>query len=348
MWRYKKRELLYFWVDYIKAFIEVGASNILKSLSVNSNQYFFKYWNFDFTILKVDISEKFKYYFNIIHNNINIWFIGLWWSEKKDFIEITGQGLTLFWVDLYYYIMELLNIKFVKYKRFDLCFDLELDINYFHNEILNEKFKDEKQNYTTIKTIKNWIETIYLWKKNIKQNSYILNRIYNKVADSIAKDKLFLYADKYKNKDGFYKQVTRFESEIREDLAKFYDFEAFKDINLLYYRIVKSFYKYNWQFFKFLKTEDFEKFAKQYELKNKITLENIKSWNVFKANTLYQERVLKIKEAKERQEKFWNDFINKESEEICVKTFISYWKKLFKNGFSLEKLTKILENHINL
>ncbi len=347
MWRYQKRNLLYFWIDYIKAYITLEEDNILYTLSKNSNQIFLNFWNYNISILKTDLSEKFKYFYTILYENINIWFIGFNSETNKDFIEITGQGLTVFWIELYYFLMKDLNLKFEKYKRFDLCFDLELEINYFHNHILWNKFKDEKQNYTTIKTKRNWIETIYLWKKNIKQNSYILNRIYNKIIDSNVKDKLFLYSDKYKNEDGNYKQVTRFETEIREDLAKFYEFESLKDNNLMFYRLVKSFYKYNSQYFKFLKDEDFINFQKEYDLKNKLTLENIKNWNVFKANTKYQERILKIQEEKKRQIKYWSDFIDNEAKNLCVKMFISYWKKLYKNNFSLEKLNEILKNNID-
>jgi hypothetical protein len=65
--------------------------------------------------------------------------------------------------------------------------------------------------------------------------------------------------------------------EMREDLVKKFEFNYLKQYDFQFYRIVKSFYKMNIQFFKFLKDEDFLKFKKEYNKKNKTIIEKIKS-----------------------------------------------------------------------
>lgn len=349
MWRLKKRELVYYNIDYIKAFIKADLKkNQLFKLSKNSNQIFFDYKKQQFCITRMSVTGAYDFLFSISIDNINLWFIWFLWKNRSDFIEITWQCLTIYWVDFYYFLMKKYKLEFVKYKRIDVCFDLALDINYFYEKILDDKYKqvkksdENKTNLQVFSSKKNGIETIYFWKRNIKENSYIVNRIYNKILDSQKKQKLFLYDD-YKNEDWSYKQITRFETELREDLCKFYKYEDLKNEEFLYYRIVKSFYKYNVQFFKFLKDEDFMNFKKSYFDHKKFNLKKIFAGDFVAPMTKSQERIIKQVEAKRLQISYWNDFIDDKDKELCSKMFISYWKRLFKNWFTKEKLKEMID-----
>ena len=71
------------------------------------------------------------------------------------------------------------------------------------------------------------------------------------------KKKSFLYPD-YDE----YKDVTRLEVEIREEKARYWTEDKLTDINFVFAVIVKQFYKFNYQFFGFLKFDDFVKQAK--------------------------------------------------------------------------------------
>jgi len=59
-----------------------------------------------------------------------------------------------------------------------------------------------------------------------------------------------------------YDNITRLEIEIREDKAKFWSVEKITDINFIFAVIVKNFYRFNYQFFGFLKFDDYLKLAK--------------------------------------------------------------------------------------
>lgn len=86
---------------------------------------------------------------------------------------------------------------------------------------------------------------MYFGEKSREKNTYQLIRIYDKKADSAsAKHKEFLYPGHDQ-----YEHVTRFEIELREDLAKFWTVEKLQDINYIFAVMIKKFYRYNYQFF---------------------------------------------------------------------------------------------------
>lgn len=366
MWRYKKRQLVYTNCDYIKSYIELDNNNknqaILNWLSVNSNIFYIKYKKINIAITLLPHWWKYKKLYSLSVDNINIAFIWLYGLGVSDMVEVTGSWLHIFWVDFFYFLFKKFNFKFIKFKRIDLCFDLDLDINYFFDKILDSKYKEKvidektkieiyKHNLTIFSSPKNGLETLYIWKKNIKENDYALIRIYNKILDSKKKWKLFLYDEYKKEKEElWYKNITRFELEIRERLCKFYEFEVLKNDDFLYYRIVKSFYRLNTQFFWFLKKEDFEKIRKNINKENQKITEKIKNLFVFDENlqtkNIYQKKLLNIKNKEILQNKYWSDFLNKKDEEQTKNLFVSYAKRLFKNWFSIEKLEEILKNEL--
>lgn len=352
MWRMKKRNLVYWGVDYVRAYISPNLNNknlkILKNLCLNSNQWNIEYNNCSLTIIKQPMQWLGELY-SVLYDNISIAFFWFNFQNKKDFIEITWQWLTIFWEDIFYFLINFFNFNFIKFKRIDLCFDLELEINYFFEKILNKKYKEKidwkyKTKMKEWKSPKNGLETLEIWDKNIKANSYSFIRIYNKILDSKKKWKLFLY-EQYKNEKWWYKDITRFEIELREDLCLHYEYNFLKQYNFQFYRIVKSFYKFNVQFFKFLKDEDFIKFKKNYNEKNKSITEKIKNWILnIKTNTKSQDRAKKISVQKKLQEQFWTNFLNKEEEDRCISMFCSYGLRLLQNKYSYEQLQDILSN----
>jgi len=161
-------------------------------------------------------------------------------------------------------------------------------------------------------------QTIYFGEKSRKKNSYQLVRIYDKKADTKAKDKEFLYPG-YEE----YTDVTRLEVEIREDKAKFWTPEKLEDINYIFAVIVKTFYRYNYQFFGFLKFDDYLKIAKE-------------------DNTLYKERQAKIVKRQEHQLEYGSSFSNDEERRLWIATFITYGKRLLGDGYTPDRLLDIL------
>lgn len=357
MWRMKKRKLIYWWVDYIKAFInekENENKNFKKliKLSANTNQIFI-----DFNKNKLSVTLipgwKYKFLYSINYWDISVGFIWLYGWQSPDMIEITWQGLTIFWESLFYFLFSYFGLNFVKYKRIDLCFDMELLCDYFFDRVLLSRYKEKDQDWKYKKNIKpwitakNWVETIEIWTKNIKQNSYAFIRIYNKIIDSKKKKKLFLYEDLYK-KDNKRLDVTRFEVELREDIVKRYPFDFCKDYQANFFRIVKSFYNFNSQFFKFLKDSDFEEFKKSYNDKKKTITEKIKAGVTgVTPITNTQARAIKLLKQKQSQDKYWNDFIDEADKQRTLNMWRTYTLRLHKNGYSLEDLLWIYHNIIN-
>lgn len=350
MWRYKARELAHIWVDYIRAlFDELDNEHMLMTLSRNSNFFTVDFFGFQLIVDLLPIaSEKFHKFYQIRYNSISVWFIGIDGKKNgnvtpKNFLEITGQGLALFWVDVFYFLMEKFWFTFLRYKRIDFAMDLFMHMHYFYEKILMDKFKKEKT-YTPF--IKKWeCETIYFWEKSLEKNNYQLVRIYNKIIDSIKKEKLFLFYDR-KDEKWNYRDVTRFEVEIREDLAKYYDFYDIANPNIFFAKINKTFFKYNKQFFKFIDFSDFHEYEKKIEEEKKIrkqNMKNIKAWLDVKPQSLHQEKVLKKMKEMENQTRFWRSFLDEKEEKDAIKMFLSWWKKLYRNGYPIPHLLDILE-----
>lgn len=377
MGRYKKRELLHFWVDYIKAIVSITDENYktspMASLSANSNFTTFDFnWNKLFLEKMPLAMEKYNQFYQIRFNNINLAFIWLDWIKNGsvipwDFLEITWQALNIFWVELFYFLMSYFNFEFLKYKRFDLAMDFALDTTYFFKEILMDKFKEDK----TLNLFQNngKIETIYFWKKSNKDNNYQLVRIYDKILDSVKKEKLFLYHDERLNSEKEqketgekYKKVTRFEVEIREDLAKFYSYDSLENVNIIFAKMNKTFFKYNKQFFKFVDFENFLKLEEQQKKdfltyneveeikdkkKKKEVLEKIKNWEIEKPLTAYQSKIKRKIEGLTNSQIYGKEIINTKQEKMAVAMFLSYAKKLKNSGYNLEKLTEILIKNVD-
>jgi len=325
-WRYKKRELKHFGVDYFKAYITNDFKPKLFKLwlSANSNMFYIN----DDTFIELwssDLYSKFKYVFILKdrETNITLWFVlipnvgKVWAINYNNIFEVTWQGLILRNLKFYFDFIKWAWFKIEKFKRVDICFDLANDINYIYNTIL----KDFLVWKTHEPIIKKWIlETLYIWDRNTKKNTYQLIRIYNKILDTKFKNKEFLYD--FEGLDS----LTRFEVEIRRDKAQFLTEKKLLNDDYIFSVIVSTFYKMNYQFFKFLHLEDFKKVSLQNESLKFLRKKRI----VSRLNDYIN---------------FWKDFKSEQEENKILKMFITLWKRLYKNWYSRKKLLKILKNH---
>lgn len=320
MWRYKKRGLLHYGIDYFKCIITRNEDSLLKTLSSNSNFLFID------NDTRIDLVswinwDYLKYYIiSDIYTKVNLAFIWYWWKNScRNFYEITWQGLIIkWWVEYFLQLREYLGFEINYFTRIDVCLDLpNVTVDYLYQKIIDKK---HKINVSKIFYDKSWWEeTIYFWKKSRKDNNYQLIRIYNKLLDSKKKKKEWLYPD-YKDNEA----VTRLELEIREEKAKFWTVEKIQDINFIFSVIVKQFYKFNYQFFWFLKFDDFLNYKKL-------------------SNSLHYERLAKINKRYESFIKFWQDFFDEWEKKQRISVFLAYSKRLIGNWFTFEQLQQMIE-----
>lgn len=327
MGRFKKRGIEHFGVDYFRAVITALSWSVLFTLSAGSSD--FQQIDKDTQIVLLnDVSDKWSRYYMVIDMKtwIRLAFIGIWgisddsYSPPRDFFEVTGQGLILRgWPDWFIELATKLLIKIEYFTRIDVCLDLvNVSVPYIYEKILKES--DKKSISKIFNDKKEWkAQTIYFWEKSKEKNTYQLIRIYDKKADSAGdKNKTYLYPQHEK-----YEYVTRFEIELREDLAKFWTIDKLLDINYIFAVMVKKFYKYNYQFFGFLKFDDFVKKKKE-------------------EKSIHKERVVKIQERKEHMEKFGSSFKSDEQRLLWITTFATYWNRLLGEGISQEMLLSYL------
>lgn len=359
MWRYGSREIARRWIDYIRALIYIE-NKIDFVTSVNSNEYNYEIkYNNEIINIKITDSPNGWEYQKIFmlqsiykENIINIWFIWFWWVKNwatttSDFIEITWQGLAIYWTEIFKTLIDFFWFRFLTFKRFDITLDLWYNAKSFlKNIILWNKDKKVKNSISAVFPNTENPETIYFWKKEIQKNSYRYIRFYNKLLDSSKKDKLYLYQDKYNLTDEDIKKqnITRCEAEIRESLAIKYSIDDLTDNNKMFALIVSSFYNKNKQFFKFLKFDDFIKWQKDFKKQTKKRLESIKNWDLNDFKNAYEQKQGQIFKKLCYQEKFWRKFLNDEEEKRTKTMFLAYAKKLYVNGFDKPLLIDLINS----
>jgi len=216
-----------------------------------------------------------------------------------------------------------MKFDIVQFTRVDICLDLvNVSVPYIYETIIRESdkktiskiFNDKKEGKA---------QTIYFGEKSREKNTYQLIRIYDKKADSSGdKNKSYLYPehDKYEN-------VTRFEVELREDLAKFWTPDKLCDINYVFSVIVKKFYRYNYQFFGFLKFDDFLKKKKE-------------------EKSIHKERIEKIQKRKEHMETYGTSFRSDEERLLWIATFATYGNRLLGDGIGRDMLLSYLVHSV--
>jgi len=324
MGRYKSRELVHFWIDYVKVQIKTeGTLHKKLKLSPNSNISYFD--NYTIIELMPEMMEgEFSRFFQIrdIETNVSIAFIAIGWQKKwnitrSEFLEVTGQGLILrggykYFVDM----MKKLNLSVEKYLRVDVCMDVNVNTQYFLETIAKDFW--EKKTRTPWIT-KGVIHAMYYGEKQLAKNTYQFMRVYNKRLDSINKAKEWLY-EQYKD----CKDITRLEVEIRRDKACFLTTEKLLDTDYIFGVCVRTFYPINHQFFSFLHLEDFKK--------------------VEETDWIWKKRLRKQAERKKLQDIYGCSFKNPKEEKAWEQTFLAYAKKLLVNGISMEKIRKMLDD----
>lgn len=202
--------IIHFGLDHLEIFWTFKCEDKLfdKLDFDNSN-----YWELeDYSFTKNEV-PKYKYKIIFTKNNYSLFAYYKWDSESnsiiksKDKIVIYSTAFKLLTYDeIYYFLDWYFTLK--KCFRFDVCVDINIDIN-----ILLWEFTDLK---TWKEYKKMWkIETRYIWDSNKYKNKRQVIRIYNKILDITEKHKHKLYKN-YLVEDF----VTRIELEVRSELAR--------------------------------------------------------------------------------------------------------------------------------
>lgn len=317
----KKAELKEFWVDYFKFEISRDKNKkfTLFWLSANSdffvydeftNLYWIENWTYDTYIWIMDKKTNVKLGFFLINKT----------PKKqgdnylKDYIEITWQGLILRDLEYYYKMIDRFKIKVDRVDRVDIASDYITNTDELCKTIFLPRLESRKISYRPY--ITRWvIETLYIGKKEKKQNPYQLIRIYNKKLDSKVKEKSFLY-DFDKNKD-----YTRIELEIRQDKAKYINYLDLLSHEYCFVVFAKAIHRFSFDFFKKFTFDDYKNISKL-----------IPKWN-----SLYFDRIEKIKTKEENFIKYGKDFISNEEEQSFLEDLGRKTKRMIKNKYSFRR-----------
>lgn len=345
--RYKEPHLLYWGVDYIKSVVsynnEEKNENLNKILSLSDSSSFMSF--FDFFWKKIDVKKQLYgwYYWQLLELSIENYPIAYIWLHGwyYDMVEVTGMWLTFFWSDFFYEILEFFWLKFEKYKRIDICFDIDIDINYVYNKVLPEKYKanetneineEEKKNQLKIKPRlgPSGLETLDIWSRDKKNNKYIFKRIYNKKIDSKKKKKQALYESVHNTE-----YVTRFELEIREELASFYPVWICKDNDALFFIVVKHFFKINWGFFGRLLPENFAEVTQKLRDEKKERKNQIIDGLDVEPQSAHENKLKKTIDRLKNEQQYGTDFIQEKEIKQWKATTIAYIKRLIKNWYKI-------------
>jgi len=327
MGRYKSRELVHFWVDYVKAHVEIQWEKIHQKLRLSANSNISYYDEYTFIELIPDMmSAEYGRYYQIKDKATGISIAFLWLNGHKignitrsDFFEVTGQGLIIRSGYKYFVKMaEDLNLKIIKYNRVDICMDININTQYFLETIVKDFW--EKKTRTPWYT-KGILHAMYYGEKMLSKNTYQFLRVYNKKMDSHNKGKEWLY-DNYQ----WLQDVTRLEVEIRRDKAVFLTTEKILNTEYLFGVCVRTFYPMNNQFFSFLHLEDFKK--------------------VIEKDGIWKKRLRNQAERKLLQDMYGCSFKNPKEKKQWQATFLAYAKKLYVNWCSVLELKTLLQENL--
>lgn len=205
-----KDNIIYFWLDHLEIFWTFNhEKELFEKLDFDNSNY----WELeDYSFTKNEV-PKYKYKVIFTKDNYSLFAYYKWDKDSNSIIKSKDKIVvysTAFKLLNYEKIEYFLNWYFTLNKcfRFDICIDINIDINI----ILKE--------FTVLKTWKEYkksweIETRYIWDSNKYRNKRQVIRVYNKILDIVEKHKHKLYK-KYLVEDF----VTRVELEIRSELAK--------------------------------------------------------------------------------------------------------------------------------
>jgi len=335
--RYRQRQAYHFWVDLFKAYVKHDKfkKSFLHGLSANST---IKMYDSEtiITLLPQYSDKKYSRYIEIRDKStgVNLWFFllwktnGIWCVERNNIFEVTWQGLILRRMEWYLKLLKVAGYYISWFKRVDICLDIKINTDYMCRHILVPHLEDKG------KTYKPWIwkwkyETLEIWNKDTKENTWKFIRVYNKILDTRWKDKQFLYDF------GDIKDLTRIELELRRDKCNHFHEEYLTDIDKLYQIFKHEVFWENFQFFKFIHLEDAKKCANSYIID---VFKDDKSTNL----TEWMSRK-KMLDKLERLIEYWNEFKSWQDEKKTLSLFVSYYKKLIVNGRTHGELVSILD-----
>lgn len=224
--------ILHFGLDHIEIFWTFKFEDKLFDKLDFDNSNYWELEDYSFTknevpkykykiIFTKDNYSLFAYYKGDIDSNSII--------KSKDKIVVYSTAFKLLtYEEILYFLEWYFDLK--KIFRFDVCIDINIDIDIILNEFNELKtWKEYKKSGK--------VETRYIWDSNKYRNKRHVIRIYNKILDIIEKNKHKLYKN-YLVEDF----VTRIELEIRSELAKNISIEDIFNNTILSW-IFKNYFK---------------------------------------------------------------------------------------------------------
>ncbi len=179
-----------------------------------------------------------------------------WISQQAiatlDYLVVYSTGFRLLSEDRILYFLD--QFYLWKTKRFDIAVDIDIEIS----KIL-ETFSKLSQRWATFNGQNGEIETRYIWEKQKTKNKRQIIRIYNKIADILAKRKNDIYSDYLLNN-----HMTRVELEVRSELAKNIDYMDLFNSTILLWILKNYIYKHS-KIFEELPWDKTTLYVKRYE-----------------------------------------------------------------------------------
>lgn len=119
--------------------------------------------------------------------------------------------------------------------------------------------------------------------------------------------------------------MTRFEVELRKDIVRRYPYRIWLDDDFIFFRLVKSFYHMNTQYFKFLKDDDFKNYLKKYNKKLLMQKEKIIRGDADASPmTVAQARLATAQARLNAQERYGSDFVDAEDRKRTIVSFLAF------------------------
>ena len=249
--------IIHFGLDHLEIFWTFKfESDMFEKLDFDNSNY----WELeDYSFTKNEV-PKYKYKIIFTKDNYSLFAYYKWDISSNSIIKSKDK------IIVYSTSFKLLNYKEIKYFlewyfelkkcfRFDICIDINIDINlilFEFNEL--HTWKEYKKSWK--------IETRYIWDSNKYKNKRQVIRIYNKILDIREKNKHKLYKS-YLIEDF----ITRIELEVRSELAKnISPYEIFDDIKLTW--IFKNYLEKHTYIFDIWNTENITLYRKPEKIFN--------------------------------------------------------------------------------
>lgn len=257
------KNIIHFGLDHLEIFWTFLFENeMFEKLDFDNSNY----WELeDYSFTKNEV-PKYKYKIIFTKDNYSLFAYYKWDNlsnsiiKSKDKIVVYSTAFKLLgYQEIKYFLSWYFELT--KCFRFDICIDLNIDINVILLEFTElQTWKEYKKSWN--------IETRYIWDSNKYRNKRQVIRVYNKILDIKEKNKHKLYKN-YLVED----YVTRIELEVRSELAKNISLdEIFDDKKLTW--IFKNYLRKHTDTFNIWEMENITLYRKP---ENKITPEMFQS-----------------------------------------------------------------------